>query len=218
MQEITRIITPAGDFALISQYYARMALNLQSSTDPNLDEQIEMFVRWASDDIAELCNRVFAKETVEDTYLGISSTGRIYLSHYPIASIASVTEAGSNLVQGTDYIAETATGLLRRQPTGTCFTEPVVVTYTGGYVLPYEAPESLQQASVLLIREAYYASLRGDATIRMVSHKESRVIYFDPAQQARALMGGAGGAGTTGGTAAMRSVDALLKKFTRFWA
>jgi hypothetical protein len=86
------------------------------------------------------------------------------------------------------------------------------VTYTGGYELPFESPPALRQAAILAVREAYYASIRGDATIRMVGHKESRVIYFDPNAALKAISGsGSGG----GGSAATRSMKALLERFTR---
>jgi hypothetical protein len=215
MQEVTKVITPAEDFSLISIYYARLGLNLVASADPTVEDQIEMFIRWASDEVAQTCNRVFARETVEETFLDLSEwENRIYLSHYPIAEITGVAANGAAMNEGSDYQIERGTGLLRRL--GGVWASPVVVNYTGGYRLPYEAPESLQYAVTLMIREAYYATLRGDATVRMVAHKEARVIYFDPAQQARALMGGGGGA-SGGGSAARRASADLLKKFTRFW-
>ena len=44
----------------------------------------------------------------------------------------------------------------------------------------------------------------------MVSHKESRVIYFDPNAK-----GGAGGA-TSGGSPARRAIGDLIQSYTRF--
>ena len=64
-----------------------------------------------------------------------------------------------------------------------------------------------------MLREAYYASVRGDATIRMIGHKESRIIYFDP----NVLAKSAGGGGT-GGSPAQRAVHDLLSHFTRYEA
>jgi hypothetical protein len=64
----------------------------------------------------------------------------------------------------------------------------------------------------MLMREAYDAGVRGDATVRMIGHKESRIIYFDP----NALAKSVGGGGTSGGTAAQRASRDLLDHFTRF--
>lgn len=216
MQEITKVITPAEDDSLISMYYARLGLNMQNSTDATVDEQIEMFIRWVSNEISTTCNRTFAREKVEETYRDIAEFAtKIWVSHYPIAEIESVTEDGEALEEDVDYEVDKKNGVLLRLD-GSAWIEPVVVTYTGGYRLPFEAPEALQQAAILQIREAYFATVRGDATIRMVSHKEARVIYFDPAQQARALMGG--GAGGAGGlTPARRASADLLKRYTRFF-
>lgn len=210
MQETADIIKAATDSSLISTYYARLALNIPTSTDATVDEQLEMFIRWSSDEIATMCNRVFARETLAETFRDFGTDlSRIWLSHFPVQQIESVVEDGVTLTPA-DYELSKQTGRLFRLNEDELWTEPVTVTYTGGYNLPFEAPEALQQAAVLLIREAYYASIRGDLTIRMVSHKEARVIYFDP--NAR----GAAGAGTAG-SPARRASEQLLKKYTRFW-
>ena len=99
-----------------------------------------------------------------------------------------------------DYELDAEKGRLTR--IAAAWVEPVVVTYTGGYELPMEAPFALQSASLLLTREAYYASIRGDASIRSVSHKEARVMYFDPNAKSNAAGGGAAAGG--GGSAAHR--------------
>jgi hypothetical protein len=95
---------------------------------------------------------------------------------------------------------------------GAAFTEQTVIDYSGGFNLPTESPPALKQAAIMLIREAYYASVRGDATVRMIGHKESRIIYFDPNVLARASAGG------SGGTPAQRAVNDLLTSFTRYEA
>jgi hypothetical protein len=62
----------------------------------------------------------------------------------------------------------------------------------------------------MLAREAYYSTLRGDASVRMVAHKESRIIYFDPNVLAKS------GGGGSHGTPAQRAASDLLTHFTRY--
>jgi hypothetical protein len=153
---------------------------------------------------------VFARETVEETWRDFTGDElRVWLTHYPVSDIESVS-SGDAEVSPEDYEIDLGTGKLRLL-TGS-WSEPVVVTYTGGYNLPFESPLGLQQATLLVTREGYYAASRGDATTRMVGHKESRVTYFDPAALARASISGGG----AGGSPARRSIDNLLKHYTRF--
>ena len=61
------------------------------------------------------------------------------------------------------------------------FTRPVRITYSGGYLLPDGAPLDLKQATARMLSNSRGQASR-DAVegIRMIAHKESRVIYFDP--------------------------------------
>lgn len=208
MQSSITVVTPAQDVSLVSLYEAKIGLNLASSTDAALDEQLELLIEWSSSEIAAMCNRVFAQETVVETFQSIGSwNNRTYLSRYPVKTISAITEDGVTLTTD-DYTLDKETGLLIRSDS--YWSTPISVSYTGGYSLPNDAPRALRQAAVLMAREAYYASTRGDASIRMVAHKESRVIYFDPNAKA--------GASTSGsGSPARRAVGDLLKHFTRFY-
>jgi len=212
MQSTLSVIEPAADISLLTLYEARLGMNLASSTDENLDDLIDLLIKWASDEVATECNRIFAKEKLKEVVREIDVyCSRIFLSHYPIVKVDTVDENGTLLVEDVDYEIDIRSGRLNRLGDN-YWSEPVTITYTGGYELPHEAPPALQQAAILLAREAYYASTRGDATVRMVSHKDSRIIYFDP--NAR---GGAGAAAGSGGSPARRAVGDLLKKYTRFW-
>lgn len=211
------IIKPATDFALLTLYHAKLALNIPQS-DTSKDDQLELLIQWASDEISVLCNRVFAKETLTETYLSVGDVTRIYPSHYPVVSVDSIQDDGSTspYVVDDDYVLNTRTGVLSRR--GAVWTGDVVMTYTGGYDLPFRAPPALAQAALMLTKDQYYASLRGDSTVRMIAHKESRVMYFDPNQAQR---GGGGGGGQAGsgmvGSSTRRAVVDLLRKFTVFY-
>ena len=216
MQNIAKILVPGTDFALVSVADVKTALRLTAD-----DAQLELLIDWASDDIATLCNRVFAKETVEEQFFDMANmSDLLFLSHAPMARVGTppnddydevVFEGSTQLVRNVDYDFEPASSKFFRK-NGTAWAEPVTITYTGGYDLPEESPMALRQAVMLLTREMYYASIRGDSTIRSVSHKDARVMYFDPNLLAAKSLGAAGG----GGSPAHRAIHDLLTHFTRY--
>lgn len=205
------VIVESQDNSLLTIYEARLILNLSASTNELLDDQVEMLVKWTSDEIAIACNRQFGRETIEETFRELNVSKRLYVADYPILEIDTIVENGVTLVEDQDFEVDSESGTIIRLG-GKVWIEPVVVTYTGGYDLPYGAPDSLKQAALMLTREGYYQMLRGDATTRMVAHKESRVMYFDP----NAVKGGGGGG--TGSTPALRRINDILKAYTRFLA
>lgn len=209
MQLTEIIIEAAKDISLLTNYEARLALNLVSSADETTDDLLEMLIEWSSDEIATTCNRTFAKETLKAVYREINTGAkRLQLSHYPVVDIESVDSHGNTLVEDVDYEVDWDAGKLTRL--GATWFGPVTVIYTGGYDLPAETPKALRNATLLLSREAYFAAQRGDATIRMVSHKDARVMYFDPSLMVRALASGGSG---KGGSPAIRRIQDLLTAY-----
>jgi len=210
MQLTETIIEEAKDIAFLTNYEARLGLNLVSSTDENTDDLVEMLIEWSSDEIATECNRTFAKEKLKAVYREINSGAkRLQMTHYPIETVFSVVDgSGNTLAEDIDYEVDYESGKITRLKAS--WSNPTTVIYKGGYDLPAEAPKALQQATTLMIREAYYATLRGDATIRMVSHKDARVIYFDPSTLIKALA--AGGAGSAG-SPALKRIQNLLTAY-----
>jgi hypothetical protein len=89
--------------------------------------------------------------------------------------------------------------------------EPIVVHYTGGFLLPDEAPMPLKQAAVLLAAswKAQLAMIQVTG-VRMIAHKEARVMFHTPAN----IQPGAGG--THPGIPP--AVDSILMQYTRLWA
>ena len=205
------VLEESPDNSLLTIYEARLVLNLAASTSEVLDDQIEMLVKWISDEIAIACNRQFGRETIQETFRELNVSKRLYVADYPIVEIDSLEENGSTLVEDQDFEIDSESGTITRLG-GVVWIEPVVVNYIGGYDLPNGAPDSLKQAAMFLTREGYYQMIRGDASIRMVAHKESRIIYFDPNAQAKAAMGG------SGGSPAMKRTGEILKAYTRFLA
>ena len=212
MDSSVEVVEPATEFSLLSMRDARLGLNLTGVSE-NTEAQIELLIKWASDEIAKECNRVLAQEKVQETIWDLDDTGRIWLSRFPVKEIHSLNEAGVDLVKA-GWNLDKNSGKLTRIANGfpiargVLWGTPVVITYTGGYDLPKEAPKALAQAAMLMTREAYNQLQRGDTSIRMVSHKDSRVIYFDP----NAHLGSGGG----GGSSTKKAVLELVKKYVRF--
>jgi hypothetical protein len=205
MADVTvNVITPADSYSLMTLDELKIALGAPTGTDVS-DAQWQWLIDINSATISELCNRVFAKEEVEESWRDLVNR-RVYLTHYPVkaSDIQSVTTNGTDRL---DYELEEASGKLSLF---TDQTEPIVVHYTGGFLLPDDAPLPLKQATVMLAAswKAQLAMIQVTG-VRMIAHKEARVMFHTPAN----IAPGAGG--THPGIPP--SVDALLMQYTRLW-
>jgi hypothetical protein len=206
MADVTvKILTPATNFALMTLDELKIALGAPTGTQAT-DDQWSWMIDVNSATVAELCNRVFAKEEVEESWRDLVNR-RVFLTHYPVkaADIQSVTTNGFDRL---DYELEEASGKV------SLFTdqaEPIVVTYTGGFVLPDEAPMPLKQAMVLMAAnwKAQLAMVQVTG-VRMIAHKEARVMFHSPST------GGTKGA-SSGGAGMPPAVEAILSQYTRLW-
>jgi hypothetical protein len=202
---IIKVLTPADTFDLLSLDELKLALNI-ADTDTTQDEQLAQDITRYSDIVAELCNRVFGREEVRETWRCLGSR-RIFLSHWPAAEadITSVESPRGTVLDPGAYEFEEQSGKLELFATQ---TEPIVVTYTGGYTLPAKAPPALKQATEIMVLEG--RALRrsfGTSGIRSIAHKEARVQFFDP------LVSNARAASTLGWS--MNSINALLSSYMR---
>jgi len=214
MQITLRVIEPAPDHSLVTLYDVKTALIIKQS-DPTYDDLLTLLINWSSGEIETYCNRYFAREKVSETFREINwrADRRIFLTHYPVeqADIESVTVPdGTNI----SYDLDSRSGTL--YSVNGPWVEPVTVTYIGGYEVPVKAPLALQQSCMLMVREAYILARRGiltgGAAVRMIAHKESRVVYYDPNAALRA----AGGTIGNMGSPTQRAVNDLLRHFMRF--
>jgi hypothetical protein len=160
-----------------------------------------------SDIVSVMCNRVFARERVRETWRDLESR-RLFLSHWPVkdGDIELVESPVGSVLDPGAYELEERSG---KVSIFNGITEPISITYTGGFELPDDAPDALKQAAILLVRTARTQAAR-EATsgIRSISHKDARVMFFDPNQASRGQVTTT----TSGGTDA---VKALLYHYTR---
>ena len=208
-----KVLTPADSYALLTLDEIKAILNLPL-TDTAEDAQLQMWIDQYSDVIATMCNRVFAYEAVEETWRSEQppfDRSRLFLTRYPVADadITAVESPRGSTLDPAGYEVENASGKLRIEG---AWTEPVTVTYSGGYHLPEEAPPALKAAAGLLVQAArMQARMNATSGIRSIVHRESRVQFFDPLQ----VLGSKGGAAAPL-QAATDTVNALLYKYMRF--
>jgi len=200
-----KVLEPADSYDLCSLDEIKTMLGI-SLSDTSEDALLATWITQYSDVIATICRRTFAKEKVLETWRGDTmpfdtDNGRMFLTHYPVAD-ADIESAG--------YELENASGKL--QFFNAQWSEPIRVTYTGGYDLPDEAPPALKQALTLLVNNARIWQSRSlTSGVRSISHRESRVQFFD-VNRAVAKMGGAGPIGM-----ANEMVNSLLTAYIRYY-
>lgn len=202
MERSLRVLSPANDFSLISLPKAKLALKI-AANDSSKDALLLSFIERASAEVEAITGRVFAEERVEETFRNINYARQfVYLQRWPVKNIESVFESE---VQVYDWDIENRSGQLTRRGSAYWWS-PIVVTYTGGYNLPENSPVALQQATVLLGQDMMRDYQQGSsAGVRMVSHKEARVMYY-PASSSE---------GSSSGSTSQRAVQSLLNRFIR---
>jgi hypothetical protein len=215
------VIEPADSYALISLPALKVMLGI-AADDVSDDAQLKMIIDQNSAVMANLCERIFAREKVEETWYGVdvnpNSSRRLYLTHAPVrsADIISVESPPGTIIDPASYKLDERTGKLIIYSTG---TDDIVITYTGGFVLPSEAPLDLQQCAGLLVRqfrtEAAQAGTVGSG-IRMIAHKDSRVMYHSPKDMSASSSASASGSVTASATD--RALKDLLQRYKRMWA
>lgn len=203
------ILTPATDFDLLTLDEAKHLIGM-STTDTSMDAQLQLWIDINSQTVARLCNRIFAREEVSETWRDLNGGDRLFLSHWPVAKgdVESVeVPAGSGtMLDATGWRIEEGSGKLTVTAD---VADPVTVTYWGGYLLPDDAPMPLKQATAMLIAQSkLLSSLGTTAGMRQVAHKEKRVSYYDPNILLTAVMGK--------GTGTETAIMSLLSHYIRY--
>ncbi|HEY2245694.1 MAG TPA: hypothetical protein VGH47_16000 [Xanthobacteraceae bacterium] len=214
---IVKVLQPASSYDLATLAEIKLMLGIQP-TDTTEDALLSMWITAYSDVIATLCRRVFAKEQVEESWRGDlmpfnTDNGRVFLTHYPVADpdLLTVTAPDGSTIASTGYELENRSGKLQFF-NAAAWSEPIRITYSGGYLLPDEAPPALKQALGLLVQNARIWQSRAlTSGVRSISHRESRVQFFD-INAAVAKMHGAGPLGM-----ANDMVTSLLSAYMRLY-
>ena len=161
------VVTPATSYDLTVLETVRAELGITNHAE---DENLKRWIAQASDVIAKYCNRVFAQETVSETFRRSTRSDDILLSRYPVNSIVSIVENDETLAD-TDYELRGESGLLTRlfDDAPACWPAgKIVVTYVAGYVLLTDLPYEIEAAALALVKQYRFAAQR-DPQVRSES-------------------------------------------------
>jgi hypothetical protein len=164
MERIVTVTTAASSPDLVSLETVNAELAIAGNGD---DALLKRRIAAASRAIAGYCRRTLVEETVSEQFRPdrrtraiAASTDALYLSRWPVSSIASVTQDGITLAGGTDYELEPQSGRLTRLISGSrapwCF-QLLIVAYAGGYDQAALADSDLEEAAIELVRDMWAA-------------------------------------------------------------
>ncbi len=159
--------------------------------DTKSDARLRRWIRDASGAIETYTRRVWAMETVTETFYHRQGSNSFYrawvypnrhgssielphalcLARYPVTNVVSITEDGTALAT-TDYLWDEPQGIVYRLTTdGTpisWYGSTTVITYTAGYDLLDGLPPEVEQACLTLLK--HRRSSRGrDPLLRQIS-------------------------------------------------
>lgn len=183
---ITTVTAAASSRMLTTRATVKSVLQISGGDD---DAYIDLLIRQASAVAENYCNRVFAQQSLSDLimpdrdsypYQVPGNVMALQASSWPITAIASVTEDGTALVNGTDYQVDLDKGLFYRMAVGGTWpvpwpSLPVTIAYTAGYVLPGDSGSTLVadiEAGVIEIVKGLWMARTRDPAIRSESVPE----------------------------------------------
>ena len=214
MADVTvKILEPATNFDFMTLEEAKLWLKIPEA-DTSQDELLQMMISVSSATIAEMCNRTFAREKVAETWREVGN-GRVFLTHFPVKEIdIESVYPGGTLYPVGGYELEEASGKLSNVSgyikASAMWPQAIVVTYTGGFNLPDEAPLPLKHATWTLLLEARMRSLTAQfGGIRQLRHKEASVNFFNPNEVLMKSLGA--------GSATQQTINSLLSQYMKIW-
>jgi hypothetical protein len=169
MNSILTVTTPASSYDLTLVATVRTELGITNNDE---DTKITGWIRQASATIAKHCNRVFASETLTETFRGVANREILQLTRWPVSSITSITldDDEAALDSAADYEFDGANGHVFRLVSDlrtNWVANKIVVVYVAGYTLLAELPYDIERAAILLVKQ-YRFSAKRDPLIKSV--------------------------------------------------
>lgn len=190
---------------LITLEEAKVELGVTGSSE---DDAISSRITRASKVIAEHCDRQFAFASAVETFVFYAHHHHHHRYHhhharlgpalvlrlYPVAEIESITIDGLAL-DADAFDVNPEAGMIWLLDNA-FWHGRVVVTYSGGYNLPDDAPGALEQACIELVRQyrnaASSASSAGASGIRSVTHGDETVTFDNASSSSSSSKSGSG--------------------------
>lgn len=176
----TTVSAASETFDLTILATVKAELGIPDATE-TYDDALETFITQASRACATYCNRVFAEETLVDSFRLTSSTDKLLLSRMPVSSITSVVEDGTTLA-ADEYEFEAATGFLWRldgDDNRSCWScGKIVVTFVAGYELLETLPHDVERACIVTVKQNYFAKTRDPMVKEVDVPGVERVSYW----------------------------------------
>lgn len=189
------ILTPATSLALLSAAELRVAAGLADS-DTSQDTSLALLGLEAAEWIAEVCGirtaganppTVLAEE-LRETFPSLWNGVELVLARRFVSDV-TVTENGSALVDGTDYVVLDDRGVIQRLASGYGLpwqVAPIVVEYTAGFSngSPSNLPAAIKAVARDYVRMRYGVNALAPDEMRIRSETTvdlDSVSYFDGA-------------------------------------
>jgi hypothetical protein len=166
------VLTPAETHDLTTLAMVKTELGVTGSSS---DAHLQALIQQASGEIASHCDRVFALETVRQTFQSRdrpwprrpTACTPLVLARWPIVEISTITE--NDIAVSTDeYSIDAAEGLLYRVVSAIEFGwwgTDIVVEYSGGYALMGDLPFDIERCCLDLVRSYWHGRSR-DPSLR----------------------------------------------------
>jgi hypothetical protein len=172
------VTTPAESYDLTLLATVKSELGI---TDRSEDEKLARWITQASGEVSKRLNRVFAEETVSETFRLTCRQDGLLLSRFPVSAIASIVENDSTL-ETTDYELVTQTGELNRLRDDRGWHWPrgkIVVTYTAGYAAISDLPEGVERLAIIFVNQYRYSAPRDPMLRSETTDGAGSSSYFD---------------------------------------
>jgi hypothetical protein len=153
------VTAPAATYDLTTVEAVKAELRLETK---KWDELLFGFIHEQSRIVADECNRVFAKETVTETFRLDCARAELVLRRYPNIVMGALTEDGTALT-AADYEIDDEAGLLYRLSDDVRIAWPslkIVMSYTAGYELLDGLPEPIERTCKEFVKAAWFAARR----------------------------------------------------------